>query len=103
MPTDGWDAPDGMFAINQDDGPLPAGSRLYDFFAAQRISATHFLIGGNIVTNWDVFNQSLNLPDEQHFGVHTWTHPYMTSLSNEDVVSEVSLSPDRAIATGRCG
>ncbi|KAL7417365.1 hypothetical protein BDY24DRAFT_88798 [Mrakia frigida] len=81
-------APDGMIGISQDDGPLPPGRTLNSFFEAQKINATHFYIGGNVLGNYDIFLQARAIPG-QHFAVHTWTHPYMSSLSNEGVVAEL--------------
>ncbi|TFY80616.1 hypothetical protein EWM64_g3396 [Hericium alpestre] len=86
---DVWDAPDGVFGASFDDGPLPASDKLYPFLQQNNISATHFFIGINIVQNWKVFNYAY---DALHgdIAVHTWTHPYMTTLSNEDVVAQLA-------------
>lgn len=49
--------------------------------------ATHFMIGGNIaadpVTMQRAFNQG------GHIAVHTWSHPQMTTLSDEAVMGEL--------------
>jgi chitin deacetylase len=61
---------------------------LYNFLQENNISATHFMIGVQI----------LNFPSNFQFAfdtlggdiaVHTWTHPYMTTLSNLDVVAQL--------------
>lgn len=43
-------------------------------------------------TSPDIFLQARALHGA-HFAIHTWSHPYMTSLSNEQVVAEVSHFP----------
>ncbi|KAF7345292.1 Carbohydrate esterase family 4 protein [Mycena sanguinolenta] len=48
---------------------------------------THFMIGSNIRDNPDLFTQVFNLGND--IAVHTWTHPYMTTLSNELVLAEL--------------
>lgn len=49
--------------------------------------ATHFMIGGNILGNPSLMQRCAN--NGGHIAVHTWSHPYTTSLSNEDVLSEL--------------
>lgn len=50
-----YNAPDGVIGLNFDDGPTSFSSELYDFIEANNISATHFMIGGNILNFPDVF------------------------------------------------
>ncbi|KAL7411322.1 hypothetical protein BDY24DRAFT_396386 [Mrakia frigida] len=87
-PLDTSVAPEGMLGVSQDDGPLGPGVRLYEYFEAQNISATHFYVGSNVVRNYGIFLQARNIPG-QHFAVHTWSHQYTTSLTNEQVVAEI--------------
>ncbi|WVF68953.1 hypothetical protein IAT40_003727 [Kwoniella sp. CBS 6097] len=81
--------PSGVFALNFDDGPGPASPDLYAFLAENNIAsaATHFMIGGNIVYDPKTMQAAAN--GGGHIAVHTWSHPYMTTLSNEDVLSEL--------------
>lgn len=82
-----WDAPDGMLGVSFDDGPTPASPKLYDFLKSQNQKATHFFIGGNIRDNPDIFMQAFNNGNDM--AVHTYTHRWMTSLSNEDAMAEL--------------
>ncbi|CED84454.1 Polysaccharide deacetylase [Phaffia rhodozyma] len=86
--TDRINAPDGMMGVAQDDGPLAPGVALVDFYNEKNISSTHFYIGSNVVYNVDVMQHAMTVPG-QHFAVHTWTHPYMSSLTNAQVVAEL--------------
>lgn len=81
--------PDGVFALSFDDGPAPSSPPLLDFLEQNNASskATHFMIGSNILYNpkdmQDTFNRG------GHIAVHTWSHNYMTTLTNEQVLGEL--------------
>ncbi|THH19768.1 hypothetical protein EW146_g1440, partial [Bondarzewia mesenterica] len=83
-----WDAPAGDLGLSFDDGPLPPSDRLYAFLKQNNLHATHFYIGVNIIQNWQTFNTAFQV-NQDDIAVHTWTHPYMTTLSNEDVVAQL--------------
>ncbi|KAJ7179167.1 carbohydrate esterase family 4 protein [Mycena filopes] len=89
-PGDIWDAPDGMLGISFDDGPQPASDELYDFLQTNNETATHFMIGVNILQYPTEFSKAFNMGGD--IAVHTWTHPYMTTLSNEDAVAQLGWS-----------
>lgn len=82
-----YNAPDGVIGLNFDDGPTQFSGELYDFIEANNISATHFMIGGNIVNLPDVFQRAWN--DGGSIAVHTYSHPYMTSLTDEQILGEL--------------
>jgi chitin deacetylase len=48
------------------------------------------MIGLNILYNPDIFMTAFNNGDD--IAVHTWTHPYLTSLPNEAVVAELGYA-----------
>jgi chitin deacetylase len=48
------------------------------------------MIGVNIVSYPDLFMKAFGNGDD--IAVHTWTHPYMTTLSNEDVVAQLGYT-----------
>ncbi|KAF7790822.1 hypothetical protein EIP86_001779 [Pleurotus ostreatoroseus] len=82
-------APDGVVGISFDDGPLSGTSdKLYSFLKENNVRATHFMIGVNILTNPDQFSTAYETNGDD-IAVHTWTHPYMTTLSNEMVLGEL--------------
>jgi peptidoglycan/xylan/chitin deacetylase (PgdA/CDA1 family) len=57
------------------------------FLQSNKQTATHFMIGINIINFPDQFTQAFNAGDD--IAVHTFTHPYMTTLSNLQVLAEV--------------
>ena len=80
-----------MIGLSVDDGPVSeptASPRLYDFLKEQNQTITHFMIGGNIRDNPKVFLRAFEELDHD-IGVHTWSHPYMTTLTNEKIVAEI--------------
>ncbi|KZV74255.1 carbohydrate esterase family 4 protein [Peniophora sp. CONT] len=83
-----WDAPDGVLGVSFDDGPLPESSpALYSFLTQNGIPATHFFIGSNILYNSDEFSAAYATGGD--LAVHTWTHPYMTTLTDSQVLAEL--------------
>ena len=80
-----------MIGLSFDDGPVgdpDASPRLYDFLKEQNQKISHFMIGANIRDNPQVFLRAFQ-ELEDDIGVHTWTHPYMTTLTNEQVLAEI--------------
>ncbi|KAF8507591.1 hypothetical protein JB92DRAFT_3121702 [Gautieria morchelliformis] len=87
-PDDHWDAPDGHVGIGFDDGPSDGSAKLYQFLQEQNQTATHFMIGINILQNYALFNQAYSALN-QDIAVHTWTHPYMTTMNNSQIVAQL--------------
>lgn len=81
-----WDAPAGSLACGFDDGPLPPSPALYDFLQKNNQHATHFFIGTNILQYPSIFTQAFTNGDD--IAVHTWTHPFMTTLTNLELIGE---------------
>ncbi|POY73545.1 hypothetical protein BMF94_3483 [Rhodotorula taiwanensis] len=71
--NDIYDAPDNMYAVAFDDGPVPQSERLYQFLQQNNQSATHFLIGTNIVQYPASFKAMTTLTDMQVLGELGWT------------------------------
>ncbi|TDL29874.1 glycoside hydrolase/deacetylase [Rickenella mellea] len=90
-PDDIWDAPPGTVGIGFDDGPLPTSAALFDFLTANNQKATHFFIGVNILASPDLFTRAFATMNDD-IAVHTYTHPYMTTLTNIDVVAQLGWS-----------
>ncbi|GAA5973742.1 hypothetical protein JCM11641_005112 [Rhodosporidiobolus odoratus] len=85
--TDIFQAPNGSYGVSCDDGPLPTSPPLYSFLQQQNQTATHFLIGSNILNNPGIFRQVLETGG--HLAVHTWSHPQMTTLSDTAILGEL--------------
>jgi len=87
IPGDIWAAPTGYLACGFDDGPLPPSPKLYQFLKQNNQQATHFFIGINILSYPNEFLTAFQNGDD--IAVHTWTHPYMTTLTNIEILAEL--------------
>jgi hypothetical protein len=69
-----------------DDGPNCSHNAFYDFLLQNNQKATMFYIGSNVI-DWPLEAQR-GLADGHEICVHTWSHRYMTALTNEEVFAE---------------
>ncbi|KAI5481781.1 chitin deacetylase, carbohydrate esterase family 4 protein [Pseudohyphozyma bogoriensis] len=78
-----------------DDGPncshnaVNSGS-YYDYLSSIEQKATLFYIGSNVL-DWPLEAQR-GLDDGHEICAHTWSHPYMTSMTNEEAFAELYYS-----------
>ncbi|KND01966.1 uncharacterized protein SPPG_02473 [Spizellomyces punctatus DAOM BR117] len=70
-----------------DDGPNCTQPFLYDFLKQNNQKVDLFYIGSN-VRNWPR-EAKLGVDAGHHIAVHTWSHPLLTSLSNDEVLAEL--------------
>ena len=84
-------------AITFDDGPHPDRTpRLLDLLAARNIRATFFVTGINAQRYPHLLRRMIN---EGHaIGNHTTTHPYLTTLTESNVIAEVRGCQDAIVA-----
>ncbi|WFD40789.1 uncharacterized protein MJAP1_003778 [Malassezia japonica] len=75
------------WGLTFDDGPNCTHNAFYDFLSQNKLKATMFYIGSNVV-NWP-YQAQRGLVDGHDICVHTWSHRYMTTLSNEQVFAEL--------------
>jgi len=87
IPGDVWNSPDGYFASSFDDGPTGSTPTLINFLASVNQTTTHFMIGVNMLNYPSQFLTAFNAGHD--IAVHTWTHPYMTTLSNLDILGQL--------------
>ncbi|CDS01321.1 related to CDA2-sporulation-specific chitin deacetylase [Sporisorium scitamineum] len=81
-------APPNAIAIGFDDGPTGNSNDLYNFLSANNQSATHFMIGSNVLSYPQQFAHAVR-EGKQHFAVHTWSHQLCTTLTNQQLVAEL--------------
>ncbi|KAI8971559.1 hypothetical protein BDF20DRAFT_824864 [Mycotypha africana] len=79
--------PKGIWGLTFDDGPSDVSPKLYDFLKSTNQKATLFMIGSNVIKYPAIVKRAF---DEGHeLAIHTWTHSYLTTLSNEQIVAEL--------------
>lgn len=84
----------GDWGLTYDDGPLTADDgasfaepHLYDFLAAHNQKAGLFFIGSNVIAAPAAAQRAL--ANAHTICVHTYSHPAMTSVPNDNVVAEL--------------
>nr|GAT51258.1 carbohydrate esterase family 4 protein [Mycena chlorophos] len=70
-----------------DDGPNCSHNAFYDYLTSQNQKATMFYIGSNVM-DWPLEAQRA-IADGHQICVHTWSHHYMTSFTNEGAFAEL--------------
>jgi hypothetical protein len=88
IPDDIWQcAEPETWGLTFDDGPNCSHNAFYDFLQSQKQKATLFYIGSNVM-DWPL-EAERGIVDGHHVCVHTWSHQYMTQLTNEEVFAEL--------------
>lgn len=77
----------GTWGLTFDDGPDCGHNEFYDFLQQQKLKATMFYIGGNVLDN--PLQAQRGLADGHNICVHTWSHHYTTTLEDENVFAEL--------------
>ncbi|CCD24606.1 chitin deacetylase CDA2 NDAI_0D02920 [Naumovozyma dairenensis CBS 421] len=78
-----------------DDGPSPATLRLLNKL---KHNTTFFALGINTVNHPDIYRKTM---EAGHLmGSHTWSHAYLPSLSNEQIIAQIQWSIWAMNATG---
>ncbi|BGP17200.1 hypothetical protein JCM10213_006000 [Rhodosporidiobolus nylandii] len=73
-----------------DDGPNCSHNAYFDYLQSIEQKATLFYIGSNVL-DWPLEAQR-GLSDGHEICSHTWSHPYMTSMTNEQAFAELYFS-----------
>lgn len=89
--TDITECPDKYtWGLSYDDGPSPYTPLLLDYLNQQNITTTFFVVGSRVLSRPQML-QSEYMSGHQ-ISVHTWSHPYLTKLSNAEIVAELGWS-----------
>ncbi|KAG8961267.1 chitin deacetylase [Tulasnella sp. 419] len=87
-PTDITTCPDKFtWGLSFDDGPSEYTPDLLDYLDVQQIKSTFFVVGSRAVSRPQTL-QAEHLAGHQ-ISVHTWSHPSLTTLSNEQIIAEL--------------
>ncbi|KAG0315788.1 chitin deacetylase [Dissophora globulifera] len=87
------------WGLTFDDGPSTATPKLLDFLKTQKLAATFFLIGSNVIQHPDTVKREL--AEGHHLASHTWSHSALTTLTNEQIVAEMKWTEKAVMdATG---
>ncbi|CAO3575920.1 unnamed protein product [Absidia cylindrospora] len=82
-----YQCPKGQWAPTYDDGPSEFSAKLYDELDKTNTKATFFMVGGQVAKFPELAQRAAKSNHE--VAMHTWSHNYMTSLTNEQIVAEL--------------
>ncbi|KAI7906997.1 chitin deacetylase 2 [Cokeromyces recurvatus] len=74
------------WGLTYDDGPNCSHNAFYDFLQEKELKATLFYIGSNVI-DWP-YGAMRGIKDGHQIACHTWSHPLMTTFTNEEVLAE---------------
>ncbi|GAA99289.1 carbohydrate esterase family 4 protein [Mixia osmundae IAM 14324] len=80
----------GDWGLSYDDGPSPYTPKLLNFLDANKIKSTFFVVGSRAISRPELLQYEHM--DSHQLSVHTWSHPPLTTLSNEGIVAELGWS-----------
>ncbi|KXN67764.1 carbohydrate esterase family 4 protein [Conidiobolus coronatus NRRL 28638] len=84
----------GLFAMTFDDGPYDYSPQVLSSLKRYNVKATFFLVG-ELVTNPSYIRFVKQMIMEGHqVASHTFTHPHLNSLSDEQLAEEIQKSED---------
>ncbi|KAK0467147.1 carbohydrate esterase family 4 protein [Desarmillaria tabescens] len=86
--TDIINCPDKLtWGVSFDDGPGPYTQKLLNYLQDVDLSATFFVVGSRVIERPAVLVEEYMNGHE--ISVHTWAHPHLTTLTNEQIVAEL--------------
>ncbi|KAI5963470.1 CDA2 [Candida pseudojiufengensis] len=81
-----------------DDGPSPHTKKLLNALKQKNTKTTLFTLGVNIIRFPEIYKESLA---EGHImGSHTWSHKFLPSLTNQEIIAQIEWSIWAMNATG---
>ncbi|KAF9146240.1 chitin deacetylase, partial [Linnemannia schmuckeri] len=77
----------GVWGLTFDDGPTTFTPQLLTTLKENKVKATFFVMGTNVVQNPTILKQEFD--EGHHIASHTWSHHPLTTLTNEEIVAEL--------------
>lgn len=78
------------WGLTYDDGPSFYTPNLLNYLDDRGLKATFFVVGSRVLQFPKILEEEYLL--EHHIAVHTWSHPSLTTLSNEQIIAELGWS-----------
>jgi peptidoglycan/xylan/chitin deacetylase (PgdA/CDA1 family) len=78
------------WGLTYDDGPSYYTPNLLQFLDANSLKSTFFVVGSRVIS----FPATLQTQymGQHQIAVHTWSHPPLTTLTNEEIIAELGWS-----------
>ncbi|KAL5492148.1 CDA2_2 [Sanghuangporus weigelae] len=74
------------WGMSFDDGPGFYTTKLLDFLNERDLKSTFFVVGSRVIQNPEILRAEYLAGHE--ISLHTWSHPDLTKLTNEQIVAE---------------
>lgn len=78
------------WGLTYDDGPSLQTPQLLDYLEEQDLQATFFVVGSRVVSFPHILQQEYM--SGHQIAVHTWSHPSLTTLTNDEIIAELGWS-----------
>ncbi|KAG0149566.1 hypothetical protein CROQUDRAFT_59100 [Cronartium quercuum f. sp. fusiforme G11] len=78
----------GTWGASFDDGPSESTPALLDYLDQENLKATFFVVGSRAISHPEIL-QAEYMTSHQ-ICIHTWSHSSLTTLTNEQIVSELA-------------
>ncbi|CAE7222300.1 unnamed protein product, partial [Rhizoctonia solani] len=75
------------WGMSFDDGPSPYTPNLLQYLDQQNLKSTFFIVGSRAISRPEIL-QTEYMGGHQ-LSVHTWSHPSLTTLTNEQIIAEL--------------
>ncbi|KAJ1305140.1 hypothetical protein OPQ81_000177 [Rhizoctonia solani] len=75
------------WGLSFDDGPSPYTPNLLQYLDQQNLKSTFFIVGSRAISRPEIL-QTEYMGGHQ-LSVHTWSHPYLTTLTTEQIIAEL--------------
>ncbi|CAG8704372.1 15558_t:CDS:2 [Cetraspora pellucida] len=88
----------GDWGLTLDDGPSEFTTDILNFLDAKNIKVTFFVVGSRVYERPDILLRAFNAVNHlthltlikgHQIGVHTWSHPSLTTQTSEQIVAEL--------------
>lgn len=90
-PSDVTTCPDKLtWGLTYDDGPSFYTPNLLEYLDSVKLKSTFFVVGSRAIS-FPVTLQTQYMSEHQ-ISVHTWSHPSLTTLTNEEIIAELGWS-----------
>ncbi|EGF82224.1 hypothetical protein BATDEDRAFT_10159 [Batrachochytrium dendrobatidis JAM81] len=76
-----------VWGLSFDDGPAPFTDHLLAELDKRSVKASFFVVGSRVLERPDVLLRTYQAG--HHIGIHTWSHPSLSKISVESVISEI--------------
>lgn len=75
------------WGLTYDDGPSFYTSDLLNYLDSQELKSTFFVVGSRVISFPNILQTQYM--GEHQIAVHTWSHPQLTTMSNEQIIAEL--------------